>query len=255
MEVQFSDMPAKHLKRPSEEGVYCRVYNSGVDKRIIFNDENDYKTFLGFLKDYLTAPIDPKLKKKTFTVQGRTFQGIPHQPKNYFNQVELIACSLLPNRFDLLLHQRTKGAIEGLLRSLCTRYSIYFNKKYKRTGTLFEGPYKSIQLEARPQKIPHTNHIHNPFKENNTKYSSYPNYLSQSEASLVKPEVVLALFEKMTSPHVERRVHTGLPAPPFTTLLVNTNLKPAQKWDQVLLTDSENEFISANSIPLEYLNT
>ena len=136
-------MPAQNLQRTKEIGIYSHIYNKGVEKRILFNDEEDYAVFLNFLKDYLSALKDPDSLKKDFKVNGRTFQGTPHQPKNYFNQVELLAYSLMPDHFHLILHQKTRGSLESFIRSLCTRYSIYYNKKYQRTGSLFEGPYKS----------------------------------------------------------------------------------------------------------------
>ena len=37
------------------EGAYYHIYNRGVDKADIFRENRDYKTFLSFLKLYLTA--------------------------------------------------------------------------------------------------------------------------------------------------------------------------------------------------------
>ncbi len=186
-------MPAKNLYRNGEEGIISHIYNKGVEKRIIFNDEEDYKVFQGFLKDYLTASQDSESIKKTFTVHGQVFRGIPHQPKNYFNKVELIAYSLMPNHFHLLLHQKTRGSLESFIRSLCTRYSMYFNKKYQRTGALFEGPYKSIQIKDKPSLLYLTRYIHH-----TGNYSSYAEYLGSRETLWVKPNVVLSFFGKRT---------------------------------------------------------
>lgn len=182
-------MPAKNLSRINDIATYSHIYNQGVEGRVIFNDEVDYQVFLDFLKDYLT-PKDPAGIKKDFKIRGRTFQGTPHLPKNYFNEIELIAYSLTPDRFHLLLHQKTLGSIERLLRSLCTRYSMYFNKKYTRSGALFEGPYKSVQIKDDPELQNVTASLHN--LGNN---SSYPEYLGTRETSWVKPQVVLSLFK------------------------------------------------------------
>ena len=133
-------MPAKNLQRIDKEGLYFHIYNKGVEEKIIFSDGEDYRVFLRFLEEYLTTPQDPENTKKTFQIHGRTFRGTPHQPKNYFNAVELVAYSLMPNHFHLALSQVTKGSVENFIRSLCTRYSIYFNKKYTHSGPLFAGP-------------------------------------------------------------------------------------------------------------------
>ncbi len=186
-------MPAKNLYREDREGIYSYVHNQGIEKRIIFNDDKDYEVFLSYLKDYLAALPDAKSVKKIFTVRGRTFRGTPHLPKNYFNQVELLAYSLMPDCFHLLLYQKTRGSIERLMRSLATRYSMYFNKKYQHTGALFKGPYKSIHVKY-GRLLPHlTRYLHHIGH-----YSSYPEYLGQRETSWVKPKVVLSFFEKGT---------------------------------------------------------
>ena len=184
-------MPAKHLYRIDREKAYSHIYNKGVENRIIFADNQDYEVFQGYLRDYLTAPREPESTKKTFKVNGRTFRGIPHQPKNYLDKVELIAYSLLPNHFHLLLHQKTRGSLESFIRSLCTRYSMYFNKKYQRTGALFEGPYKSIQIEDKTRLLLLTRHIHHA-----ANFSSYPEYLGTKVTSWVKPKVVQSFLDK-----------------------------------------------------------
>lgn len=184
-------MPAQNLRRENKEGIYSHIYNKGVEKRIIFNDEEDYEVFKGFLRDYLTAPQQSENVKKVFTVHGRTFRGIPHQPKNYFNKVELIAYNLRPDRFHLLLKQKTQGSLESFIRSLCTRYSIYFNKKYQRTGALFAGPYKSIEVKDKPALLHLTRYFHRA-----DGYSSYAEYSGKKETSWTKPDVVLSFFGK-----------------------------------------------------------
>jgi len=184
-------MPAKNLYRTDEKGTYSHVYNKGIDKRILFNDQEDYEVFLGYLKNYLTAPANPESIKKTFTVNGRVFRGTPHQPKNYLGKVELMAYSLRPDHFHLLLHQKVGGSLESFIRSLSTRYSMYFNKKYERTGALFEGPYKSAQVKDEPRLLYLTHYLHH-----TGDYSSYAEYLGTREASWVKPKVILSFFDK-----------------------------------------------------------
>ncbi|MCR4324239.1 MAG: SH3 domain-containing protein [Candidatus Curtissbacteria bacterium] len=181
-------MPAKNLQRVAEGGTYCHVYNRGIENRNIFADDVDYQVFLGYLEDYLTAPKAPESTKKEFIVNGRTFTGVPHQPKNYFNQVELLAYSLSPDHFHLLIHQRTQKSLQALIRSLCTRYSMYFNKKYNHTGSLFDGPYKSVVIKDEQSLLLLTRYLH---KEGG--YSSYPEFSGQKHTSWVKTNVVLSL--------------------------------------------------------------
>lgn len=176
-------MPAKNLHRIDEERASSHIYNRGIENRIIFAEAQDYDVFLGYIKEYLSPLRDPESAKKDFTVNGKVFRGTPHQPKNYFNRVELIAYSLMPTHFHLLLHQVTKGSLENFIRSLCTRYSMYFNKKYKRSGALFEGPYKSVHVEDEAQILLLTRYFHD--TGNN---SSYLEYLGKRDTSWVKPQ-------------------------------------------------------------------
>src|SRR5438128_456236 len=110
------------------------IYNRGLEARVIFNDHEDYEVFVGYLKGYITPAADPSTIKTTFTVNGKSFKGTPHQPKNYYGKIEILAYSLFDNHFHIVLAQTIEGSLEGFVRSLTTRYSIYFNKKYKRTG-------------------------------------------------------------------------------------------------------------------------
>ena len=70
---------------------------------------------------------------------------------------------------------------------------MYFNKKYQRTGALFEGPYKSVQTKDEPRLLHLTRYLHH-----TGGYCSYPEYLGTRVTSWVKPEVVLSFFGKET---------------------------------------------------------
>lgn len=178
-------MPADSLLK---EKKWFHVYNRGVEGRNIFSDADDYQTFESFLAGYLSPAEDPKSLQKTFTVHGRTFKGTPHQPKNYSGKVDLIAYGLMPDHFHLILQENSSGQIEGLIRSLGTRYSMYFNKKYSRSGSLFEGPYKSKQIKEKDKLLPLANHIHHGHNE----YSSYPEYSGKKETSWVNKNIALS---------------------------------------------------------------
>lgn len=179
-------MPAKTLFRAVQKEAFAHIYNKGIEDRLIFNEDADFKTFIRYLKEYLNSPADTESTKKVFTVKGKTFRGTPHQPKNYFNQVRLIAYSLMPNHFHLILYQNKEKAIEKFIRSLCTRYSMYYNKKYKRAGALFEGPYKSAYIVDIANLTPLSMYIHQ-----HSNYSSLPEYLGQKKTDWISPRIVL----------------------------------------------------------------
>jgi putative transposase len=59
------------------------------------------------------------------------------------NLVDIGAYCLMPNHFHILLTPRAVSGAQIFLQKLSTGYSMYFNKKYNRTGSLFEGKFKS----------------------------------------------------------------------------------------------------------------
>ncbi len=168
--------------------------------RIIFEDEQDYKTFLKYLKEALSPPPDPKFLKIVVPLQGASFKGVPRQPKNFQEQIELLAFCLMPNHFHLLIRQSNPESMESFMRSVVTRYSMYFNKRYERVGKLFQGHYKACLVDDENYLLHLSRYIHiNPLEyENNLKnaYSSYRNYLGLIKTEWVKPELVLSFFDK-----------------------------------------------------------
>ena len=57
-------MPAKNRIKSYQAESYYHLYNRGVEKRIIFQDEQDYAVFLSYLQTYL-LPKDEKSLRKT----------------------------------------------------------------------------------------------------------------------------------------------------------------------------------------------
>ena len=84
-------MPAKNVLKVYVENSYYHIYNRGVEKRIIFKDDQDYGVFLGYLKEYLSPPNDVIKLKQEFTLKGESFKGVPRQPNNYSKEIELLA--------------------------------------------------------------------------------------------------------------------------------------------------------------------
>ena len=52
----------------------------------------------------------------------------------------------MPNHFHILITQMEEKGVSKFMQKLSTAYSMYYNKKYKRTGGLFEGKFKSEHL-------------------------------------------------------------------------------------------------------------
>ena len=92
---------------------YYHVINRGVEQRVIFKEDEDYKKFEELLCIY--APS-----------YGITIH-------NY---------CLMSNHYHLLI-EIEKETLSKFMRQINMNYAIYFNKKYSRSGHLWQGRFKS----------------------------------------------------------------------------------------------------------------
>jgi hypothetical protein len=65
----------------------------------------------------------------------------------------------MPNHFHLLFHSNA-GNLPDFMRCLMSGYSIYFNKKYKRSGHLFQNRYKSSAIDTERYLLELIRYIH-----------------------------------------------------------------------------------------------
>ncbi|MBT8055253.1 MAG: transposase [Xanthomonadales bacterium] len=62
-------------------------------------------------------------------------------------QVEVLGWVLMTNHVHLLLRPRADMAVSRLMQSMGRRYVAFFNYSYARSGTLFEGRYRSCLVQ------------------------------------------------------------------------------------------------------------
>ncbi|MBI5555777.1 MAG: transposase [Elusimicrobia bacterium] len=71
---------------------------------------------------------------------------------------------LMPNHFHLLIRSGVRP-LSDLMRGLLTGYALYFNRRYKRSGYLYQGRYKSILCQEEAYLLELVRYIHlNPFR-------------------------------------------------------------------------------------------
>lgn len=130
-------------KIPFVVGEYYHLYNRGVDKRTIFLDENDYKRFMLLL--YLCNGHN------SVRIRDLSRQGLPLAEMFEVDRgeqfVDIGAWCLMPNHFHILVRERIEGGISMFIEKLSTAYSMYFNRKNERSGSLFEGVFKSKHVD------------------------------------------------------------------------------------------------------------
>ena len=117
-------------------GEFYHIYNRGNSKQVIFHDKQDYQRFQALL--YAVNTNENIILRLVF------------KDRYYFNRnkrlVSIGTYCLMSNHFHLILIQHNEGCISKFMQKLTTAYSMYYNKKYIRTGGLFEGKFKSEHL-------------------------------------------------------------------------------------------------------------
>ncbi len=203
--------PSKKSIKVYAENGYYHLYNRGVEKRVIFQDEQDYSVFLSYLKTYLLPKNESELRQKlanpTLSCKEKEHLLQLLRLNNFADEITLITYCLMPNHFHFLVKQNSAVGIDLFMNSLCTRYAMYFNRKYKRVGSLYQDVYKAVMVVSDEQLLHLTRYIHrNPVRSASkgdafrTEImglpSSYPEYLGQRQTKWVHPEETLEFFSK-----------------------------------------------------------
>lgn len=178
-------MPSRYIEKLYDDESFYHIFNRGVEKRDVFMDEDDYKYFLGLLSRYMS--------------KGKKKDGSGRLLPDYSEQIELVAYCLMPNHFHMLLYQHDKESIERLMRSVSTAYSMYFNRKYKRVGKLFQGRYKAVYVNEDSYFTHISRYIHlNPLDigadYKSYPYSSYSNWVDGDVTPWLNPKRALDEF-------------------------------------------------------------
>lgn len=171
-------MPGKNLQRNFTEHGYYHVYNRGIDKQKIFLDAQDYKYFTSLFSRHLSK----KLQSDRY---GRDYKWL--RPK-----VDILAYCWMPSHFHLLVYQKEDPrALVELMSSIGTAYTMYFNKKYKRRGPLFESNYRASLILDDSYFAHISRYIHlNPSDYKNWHYSSLSQYLGKASEEWVEPSYI-----------------------------------------------------------------
>jgi len=106
------------LSRVSPAGVPVHVIQRGNNRQDCFVSDEDYGAYLNWLKEY-------SLKYR----------------------VDIHAWVMMTNHVHLLCTPRFEGGLSSMMQGLGRRYVQYFNFKYGRSGTLWEGRFKSCLIQ------------------------------------------------------------------------------------------------------------
>lgn len=126
------------------DGHFYHVFNRGVDKRKIFLEEKDYYRFIHDLFEFndLDAAVNPG--RRVNKIEGGSTSNNGKIRKLL---VEIVSFCLMPNHFHLILKQTRKEGVIKFMQKLGTGYTMYFNQKNERTGSLFGNRFKAVLIE------------------------------------------------------------------------------------------------------------
>ncbi len=121
---------------------FIHALNRGVDGRDIFQDRQDYARFVHDMYEFNDASPAVHLERR---------RQLSHSPSSDLRSrtllVDIHGWCLMKNHYHLLLSEKVDGGITLFLRKLNVGYAKYFNERYKRIGTLFQGRTKKISIE------------------------------------------------------------------------------------------------------------
>ncbi|MBU0998787.1 transposase [Patescibacteria group bacterium] len=126
-------------KKPFVPNEHYHIYNRGNSKQKIFHDHKDYDRFISLL--YACN------SENNFRIQALNKDQSLYGFERGTLLVDIGAYVLMPNHFHILITQTEKGDISKFMQKISTAYVMYYNKKYNRTGSLFEGKFKAEHLD------------------------------------------------------------------------------------------------------------
>lgn len=106
------------------------LIQSGIDRQAIFRAPEDYSAFLGWLRE-----------------AARQFKVAIH------------AYVLMPNHLHLLASPADATGLGRMMQWVGRHYVPYFNTKYQRVGTLWQGRYRATVIDAEKYFLPCSRYI------------------------------------------------------------------------------------------------
>lgn len=120
------------------------VLNRGVEKRDLFMNDGDRLRFVHDLYEFNDTAPAPEFIKYREIVSPDT--GRPAWTRERI--VDIHGWCLMKNHYHLLVSERVDGGLSQFARKLNVGYAMYFNEKYMRSGTLFQGRTKKIHINS-----------------------------------------------------------------------------------------------------------
>jgi REP element-mobilizing transposase RayT len=169
-------MPYRNVEFRAGESYH--LYNRGNNYQPIFFERENYLYFLRQMREYLIGTM------------------------------EIISYCLMPNHYHWLTRLKTDD-LSGPMQAFALSYTKAVNKRYARTGALFQGRFRAIHVDRDEYLLHLSRYIHlNPVtaglvkRPEDWEFSSYLEFIGLRNGTLPTPGLVLAQFP---SPEAYRR--------------------------------------------------
>lgn len=176
--------------QPLEPGMFYHVYNRGNNGIDLFYDTDCYYHFLRLYEKYMNPVADTY----AWCLLGNHFHLLV-----YIKAEDEIDTSKL--EYSTVEKPKVVNASKQFSH-LFNAYTQAINKRFKRTGSLFERPFhrKLISWEDYFQKLIyyiHNNPVHHGFCKNISEYpwSSYGSIVSEKPTQIKRKEVIDAFYD------------------------------------------------------------
>jgi len=179
------------------------IYNRGNHRESVFLEEYNYIHFLRRLQKYLPS-----------------------------DKISVLAYCLMPNHYHLLIEVKADCDVSNMMKNLIISYTKAINLRYNVVGHLFQGRFRSKEVDSEHYLLTLVRYIHNNpvaaqlvSKIEDWKYSSYTEYIGLQEAMISSPEKVMSLFKTIEE---FKAFSEGLPLKAHRTML--SELFPRSTW-------------------------
>ncbi len=138
------------MRPPFANGQYYHVYNRGVYRSPIFFDYDDYARFTVSLTNFNYTGAVINAHRATIK------KPMAQEPK----LVSILAWCLMPNHFHLFLQQKTENGISLFMKKLGGGFTKYINKKYDRSGHIFQSRYQITPVQNEAHYLHISRYVH-----------------------------------------------------------------------------------------------
>lgn len=179
------------------EEEYYHVYNRGVDKRIIFNDQFDVDRFFQSMLEF-------NIKEPIGSIYENSFLKEKDGNQKPDPLVSFVAYCLNPNHYHFIITPLVKKGIESFMQRLGTGYTMYFNERNQRSGSLFQGNFKASHINSNEYLLHVSAYVNLNDKvhqlggeASKLVRSSWKEYTQQTFEGICDKKIVLEQFNKL----------------------------------------------------------